>query len=210
MFGTQNYLTFLFSGILLNLTPGQDTIYIIGRSIAQGRKAGILSVLGIGSGAFCHTLFVALGLATLLSVSPIAFSVIKYLGSAYLIYIGARTFLSSSNIFDENETGKEKISASKIYLQGFLTNLLNPKVALFFLAFLPQFIDPINNYGTFSFLFLGFTFIFTGSMWCLMVALFSSYITKFLRKDRKVAFILNKACGILFIGLGVNIFLFTH
>jgi len=210
MFGTHNYLTFLFSGILLNLTPGQDTIYIIGRSIAQGRKAGVLSVLGIGTGAICHTLFVALGLATLLSVSQIAFSIIKYLGSAYLIYIGSRTLFSSTNIFDENETGKEKISESKIYIQGFLTNLLNPKVALFFLAFLPQFIDPVNNYGTFSFLFLGFTFIFTGSIWCLMVALFSSYITTFLRKDRKVTFMLNKACGILFIGLGVNIFLFTH
>jgi threonine/homoserine/homoserine lactone efflux protein len=210
MFGTHNYLTFLFSGILLNLTPGQDTIYIIGRSIAQGRRAGIISVFGIGTGALCHTIFVALGLATLLSVSPIAFNVIKYLGSTYLLYIGTRMLFRSSNIFQDNELDKEQISTFKIYVQGFLTNLLNPKVALFFLAFLPQFIDPINNYGAFSFLFLGVTFIFTGSIWCLMVALFSSYLTKFLRKDKKVTYVLNKICGILFIGLGVNIFLFTH
>ena len=210
MFGTHNYFTFLFSGILLNLTPGQDTLYIIGRSIAQGRKAGVLSVLGIGTGALCHTLFVAFGLATLLSVSPIAFNIIKYLGSAYLIFIGTKTLFSSTNIFEDSDKDKENVRSSKIYVQGFLTNLLNPKVALFFLAFLPQFIDANNNFGAFSFLFLGFTFIFTGSIWCLIVAWFSSYATKFLRKDRKVTIVLNKACGILFIGLGVNIFLFTH
>jgi threonine/homoserine/homoserine lactone efflux protein len=210
MFGTQNYLIFLISGILLNITPGQDTIYIVGRSIAQGKKAGILSVFGIGTGVLCHSLFAALGLAALLSVSPIAFDAIKYLGSTYLIYLGTRTLMSNADIFEENETNKVKISDSKIFVQGFLTNLLNPKVALFFLAFLPQFVNPINNYGAFSFLFLGFTFIFTGTLWCLMLAIFSSSITKYLRKDKKIAFILNKACGILFIALGINILFITH
>jgi threonine/homoserine/homoserine lactone efflux protein len=210
MFGTQNYLAFLFSGILLNITPGQDTLYIIGRSIAQGKKAGLLSAFGIGTGALCHTLFTALGLAALLAVSPITFDAIKYVGSAYLIYLGFRIFLSKANIFEENEIRKKTIRDSKIFVQGFLTNLLNPKVALFFLAFLPQFVNPVDNYGVFTFLFLGFTFVFTGTIWCLLVAIFSSSVTKFLRTDKKVSFLLNKACGILFIALGIKILFITH
>jgi RhtB (resistance to homoserine/threonine) family protein len=210
MFGTHNYLVFLFSGILLNITPGQDTIYIIGRSIAQGRKAGILSVFGIGTGALCHTLITALGLAALIKVSPIAFDVIQYSGSAYLIYLGARSLFRKNNIFDNSKTGNDTTKNSKIFLQGFLTNLLNPKVALFFLAFLPQFVNPANNYGVLTFLFLGFTFITTGSIWCLIVALFSSYLTRWLRNDKKISIVLNKACGVLFIVLGLNILFYTR
>jgi threonine/homoserine/homoserine lactone efflux protein len=210
MFGTHNYVLFLFSGILLNITPGQDTIYIIGRSIAQGKKAGMVSVFGIAAGVICHSLFAAFGLAALLAVSPISFNGIKYLGSAYLIYLGMRTFLSPDNIFEEKEMNKVPISASKIFVQGFLTNLLNPKVALFFLAFLPQFVNPVANYGALSFLFLGFTFIVTGTLWSLLVALFSSSLTTYLRKDKKIAFVLNKACGILFIALGINILFITQ
>ncbi len=210
MFGTQNYIAFLLAGILLNITPGQDTIYIVGRSIAQGKKAGILSVLGICAGASCYNVITALGLAALLKVSPLAFNIIKYSGAAYLIYLGIKTIISSSDLFQDNVINKNRMSDFKIFSQGFLTNLLNPKVALFFLAFLPQFINPINNYGVFSFLFLGFTFITTGTAWCLILAIFSSDILRFLRKDKKTSFILNKACGVLFIGLAFNVIFFTH
>lgn len=210
MFGTLNYLTFFVSGILLNITPGQDTIYIVGRSVAQGKKAGILSVLGISTSAICHNLIAALGLAALLKVSPTAFNIIKYLGVVYLVYLGIKTILTNSNLFQDNTINKDKFSDFKIYSQGFLTNFLNPKVVLFFLAFLPQFVNPINNYGAFSFLFLGFTFIITGTIWCLILAVFSSYIFGFLRKGKKTSFILNKACGVLFIGLATNVIFITH
>ncbi len=208
MLGTQNYITFLTAGILLNITPGQDTVYIVGRSIAQGRKAGVLSVLGIGTSALCHNLITALGLAALLKVSPFAFNILKYAGAAYLFYLGIKTIMNKNDLFQDKAINK--YDNFKIFRQGFLTNLFNPKVALFFLAFLPQFINPVKNYGAFSFLFLGFTFITTGTIWCFILAIFSSSISGFLRKDKKISFFLNKACGVLFIGLAINIIFIAH
>src|SRR5438105_192719 len=141
MFGIHDFALFLAAGILLNLTPGPDTAYILGRSIAQGREAGIASALGICVGSIFHTCAAALGLSAILATSAVAFGAIKLLGGAYLIFLGAKmlfqrqTETALSSHFDDATT----IAA---FRQGILTNILNPKVALFFLAFLPQFIDP--------------------------------------------------------------------
>ena len=140
MIGIQHYETFLLAGILLNLTPGNDTIYILSRTIAQGRKAGIMSVLGIATGSLVHTLFAAVGLSVIIAQSPVLFNIIKYAGAAYLFYIGIRMILSKSSVINLQKPEKQKYN--KIYLQAVLTNVLNPKVALFFISFLPQFIDP--------------------------------------------------------------------
>ncbi|PFM74938.1 homoserine lactone transporter [Bacillus sp. AFS077874] len=203
MYGIFHYEVFLITGILLNLIPGTDTMYIVGRSISQGRKAGVFSVLGIISGSLIHTLFVAFGLSLILLKSVFLFNTIKILGVIYLLYLGIRMLLDKSNAaFQATEV--DKLNIRKVYVQGILTSLTNPKVSLFFLSFLPQFIDTKAS-GPIPFLILGLTFTATGLLWCLFVAYFSSYVTKKLRGNQKVGMVLNKVTGIIFIGMGIKL-----
>lgn len=205
MFGIVNFEAFLLAGILLNLTPGSDTMYILGRSMSQGKKAGLLSALGISTGALVHTIFAALGLSIILAQSATAFNLVKYLGALYLIYLGIRMILSKPKPdFNPNE-GLEKIDPRKIYFSGIVTNILNPKVALFFLAFLPQFIDPNYTNSTLSFLILGLTFVTTGTIWCLLLALFSSRLSEKIKQNYKIKIWLDKITGSVFILLGVKL-----
>jgi RhtB (resistance to homoserine/threonine) family protein len=203
MFGIEHYELFILSGILLNITPGTDTIYILGRSISQGRKAGIMSSLGISSGALIHTLLAALGLSIIIAESQTAFNIVKYCGAAYLIYLGARNLFSKDEAFLVEPTKGD--SFAKVYMQGVLNNLFNPKVVLFFLAFLPQFINKNNSFGPLPFMLLGLTFVTTGTVWCIILSLFSSYATKRLRDNKNLSAAMNKLTGILFVGLGLNL-----
>ncbi|MDY8046961.1 LysE family translocator [Paenibacillus polymyxa] len=204
MFGIVNYEVFLLTGILLNLIPGADTMYIIGKSIAQGRKAGVYSVFGIISGSLIHTLLVAFGLSIILTKSIILFNMIKIIGVIYLVYLGVRMLLDKTNAsFSASESNKQH-SNRKTYLQGMLTSLTNPKVSLFFIAFLPQFIDTKAS-GPIPFIILGLTFSFTGLLWCLFIAYFSSYITQKTKVNQRIGSYLNKITGIIFIGLGLNL-----
>lgn len=140
MSGIHHFETFLLSSILLNITPGSDTIFILTRSIAQGRSAGIVSALGIGTGNLVHTLFAALGLSYVIASSPLVFSIIQYAGAGYLVFIGI-TMLSTNVIANSVLKTENHKPLLIIYRDGAITNVLNPKVALFFLAFLPQFIS---------------------------------------------------------------------
>lgn len=134
MYGIINYEVFLLTGILLNLIPGADTMYIVGRSISQGRKAGVYSVFGIISGSLIHTLLVAFGLSIILTKSIMVFNIIKIAGVIYLVYLGIRMLLDKTNAsFSASESNKQNIR--KIYVQGMLTSLTNPKVSMFFIAF---------------------------------------------------------------------------
>ena len=207
IFGIENYWGFIVAGIILNLTPGNDTIYILTRSIAQGRKAGYYSVFGIVSGAMVHTIFAALGLSALLAQSALAFSIVKYIGVIYLVYLGIKMLLSKKQIFEIDSLNYQPKNLLKVYKQGFLTNLLNPKVALFYLAFLPQFISPEKTNGAIPFLILGITFMTTGTIWCLFLAYASSLITGTLRKNDKIGSVLQKLSGFIFIGLGIKLLL---
>ncbi|PGM50043.1 LysE family translocator [Bacillus sp. AFS053548] len=203
MYGIIHFEVFLITGILLNLIPGADTMYIVGRSISQGRKAGVFSVLGIISGSLIHTLLVAFGLSLILLKSVLLFNTIKILGVIYLVYLGIRMLLDKSNAaFRATEV--DKLNIPKVYVQGILTSLTNPKVSLFFLSFLPQFIDTKAS-GPIPFLILGLTFTTTGLLWCLIVAYFSSYVTKKLRGNQKIGMVLNKVTGIIFIGMGIKL-----
>ena len=209
MFGTQHLLTFLIAAIALNLVPGQDTLYIIGRSLSQGRRAGIVSVLGIGSGCLVHITAAAIGLYSVLALWPPAFSLIADAGALYLIFLGIMVWVNRKPIDLSGKPGTASDSDWLIYRQGMMTNLLNPKVALFFLAFLPQFIDPVSNLGAFSFLFLGLVFFCTGSVWCTFIALFASSVADTLRERPKVQMGFDLFTAMLFIALGVGLFL-TH
>ncbi|MDR0140503.1 LysE family translocator [Metabacillus idriensis] len=202
MYGVINYEAFLLTGILLNLIPGTDTMYIIGRSMSQGRKAGVYSVLGIITGSLVHTLFVAFGLSLILVKSVFLFNTIKIIGVIYLVYLGIRMILNKSNLSFQAAT--DSLNIRKIYIQGMLTSLTNPKVSMFFIAFLPQFIDT-KAVGPIPFLILGLTFTATGLLWCLFVAYFSSYVTKKLRGNQKIGTVLNKLTGLIFIGMGIKL-----
>jgi len=203
MFGTQHLALFIASGLLLNITPGQDTMYIIGRSVSQGRRAGLLSVLGISSGCVVHTLAAAFGVSAILATSAQAFLVIKLAGAAYLVYLGARMLLDRSR---ELTVGRfERDSDWAIFRDGFFSNVLNPKTALFFLAFLPQFVDPTAASKTLAFLFLGAVFIFNGTLWCLVLALGASAAARRLRAAPSASTLIRRATGALFVGLGVRL-----
>lgn len=204
MLGTQNLLLFVVSGILLNLTPGQDTFYILGRSIAQGRRAGVLSVLGIVSGSLVHTFAAAFGLSAILATSAEAFSVVKVAGGVYLAYLGVTMLLHRPGKVGELANFARE-SNWGIYRAGMLTNLLNPKVALFFMAFLPQFVAPSAGSKVLTFLFLGGLFMTTGTLWCLVLAWFGSAMSRRLRESASTGSILRRASGAVFVGLGVKL-----
>jgi threonine/homoserine/homoserine lactone efflux protein len=207
LFGTHDFFTFLLAVIALNLLPGQDSLYIIGRSLAQGRMAGVCSVIGIGSGCLVHITAAALGFSAILALFPHALVAISLLGALYLVWLGISPWLSR----DAKKPGFTIPDTSErmwvVFWQGFFTNLLNPKVALFFLAFLPSFIDPGS--GTLSFLFLGGTFFITGTVWCLVLALCASAFADALRGNERIQRGFSLVASTLFIALGAGIFL-TH
>jgi len=204
MFGIHDFGVFLLTSVLLNLTPGPDTLYILGRSLAQGRGAGVASVLGISSGSIVHTMAASFGLSALLAASSAAFFAVKLAGAAYLIYLGAKMLLSRKS------AGSMPISFSSsgfwaVYRQGLLTNVLNPKVALFFLAFVPQFIGTGSASKFAAFLTLGLCFITTGTLWCLCLAWFASRLGDRLRGSTTLAEVLNRTAGALFVLLGLRL-----
>jgi threonine/homoserine/homoserine lactone efflux protein len=205
MFGTQHFLTFLVAAIALNLTPGQDTLYIIGRSLSQGRTAGIVSVFGIGSGCLVHITAAAIGLYAVLALCPLAFTAITVAGAAYLIWLGIMTWTGRKTLQLSGKPGTVPDRNWQIFRQGLMTNLLNPKVALFFIAFLPQFVDPVSNLGAWSFMFLGFTFFCTGTIWCLFVAIFAASIADTLRDRPKIQTGFDLFTAVLFVVLGAGI-----
>ncbi|MBS4207243.1 LysE family translocator [Bacillus sp. FJAT-50079] len=204
MLGIINFEVFLLTAILLNLTPGTDTMYIISRSISQGRMAGIYSALGISAGIVVHTFLAAFGLSVILMQSTFLFNLIKIAGAIYLAYLGMKMIIIKNETKEQQPLPKQ--SNKKIFLQGMITNVTNPKVALFFLAFLPQFIHTHSSVSTPTpFIILGLTFTLTGGIWCLITAYFSSLATKKLRGNFKVSIVLNKLSGIVFIAMGIKL-----
>ena len=198
MFGTHDLALFVVAGLLLNVTPGADTLYILGRSASQGARAGAVAALGIGSGCFVHVSAAALGLSALLSASALGFAIVKYVGAAYLFYLGASMILCRHRRTD----GTKRLATealSRVFWGGFLTNALNPKVALFFLAFLPQFIDPTSPSKGLGMLFLGVVFTFNGTLWNLFVAWSSATVSSHFKASPAIASWLNRACGGLFL-----------
>ena len=204
VFGIHDFGLFLAAGILLNLTPGPDTAYILGRSIAQGRQAGIASALGICVGSIFHTCAAALGLSAILATSAVAFTAIKLLGGAYLVFLGIKMILDRRKQLSLPSNFRRRTTAAA-FRQGVFTNVLNPKVALFFLAFLPQFIDPASSAKLLAFLMLGLTFVTTGTIWCLLLAWFASALSERLRANPTITAWLNRAVGSLFVFLGLRL-----
>lgn len=206
MFGTHDLLLFVAAGLLLNITPGPDTLYIAGRSTAQGWRAGAAAALGVGAGCLIHTTAAAIGLSALLAASTEAFTVVKIVGAAYLAYVGMGLMLSSGAARAGAEPRRQPpLGLRKAFVQGCLTNALNPKVALFFLAFLPQFVNPDASSKALAFLLLGAIFNLTGTAWNLGVAVFTARLAQgFRRRDRWLAWF-NRCVGAVFVYIGVRL-----
>jgi threonine/homoserine/homoserine lactone efflux protein len=196
------FVTFLLAALLLNLAPGPDMLYVIGRSVGQGRKAGVVSALGIFAGCWVHILAAAVGVAALLRSSPLAFNIIRYAGAGYLIYLGAKLILRRSQLTTQ-ELPPEGLP--NIFRQGVITNVLNPKVALFFLAFLPQFVDARRGSVALAILFLGFIFDVGGTLVNLAVAYAGGTVGELLRRNQRLGQIQKWFTGLVFIGLGVRL-----
>ena len=204
MLGITDLLPFLLAGMLLNLTPGPDTMYILGKSLSGGKKQGIFSALGIGTGSLVHTFLAALGLSVILKESAVAFNAVKYVGAAYLIFLGIKALLASNTDAFDIQIGPKNRNGN-VYLSGVLTNVLNPKVALFFMAFLPQFINPEYPHPMISFLLPGLLFTFTGTIWCLFLAYFSSTLTQKIQDNFKYKVWIDRITGLLFVSLGLKL-----
>ena len=195
-------LLFMAAGLALNVTPGPDMLYVAARSTSEGRAAGIVSSLGIATGTLFHITAVALGLAALLAAVPIAYTVVRIGGAIYLMYLGVRAFAKHSPIATREVA---RASLTTIFRQGAVTNILNPKVALFFLAFLPQFVDPTRGSAAGQIVVLGLIFDTSGTIVNTIVALGASSAAERVRANSRSVDILHKITGVIFIGLGLRI-----
>lgn len=200
-----HFWLFAFAAFLLNITPGNDMLYVASRSAGQGVRAGIVSALGIMVGCLVHLGAAAAGLSAVLARSAMAFDLIKYIGAGYLVYLGAKALLNRRPTA-LNMAGKEQpATGRRIFLQGVMTNVLNPKVALFFLAFLPQFVDVGDQHAPVAILLLGVWFDIGGTMVNVLVALLFGRIGEWLKRNPHWLKIQEKVTGLVLIGLGIRV-----
>jgi len=205
VFGIENLWLFIISGLLLNISPGPDTVLIVSRSASQGWRAGLIAVAGIGTGVCVHIVAAALGVSALLATSATAFTLVKLAGAAYLVYLGVKMLLAKRPEQGVVATQVAAASFRSIFLQGFVTNVLNPKVALFFLAFVPQFIAVDAANKALAFVILGFIFNLNGMLWCVFLAVSAGFAGSKLKVSPWVAHWLNKTIGVVFVALGVKL-----
>ncbi|UXI03040.1 LysE family translocator [Photobacterium sp. TY1-4] len=205
MLGIENLWLFVVSGLLLNLIPGPDSLLIIGRGATQGFKAGSAAALGIGTGTLIHILAAAFGLSAILATSAMAFTVVKLIGGAYLIYMAITMLLQRHEASEAPVAKPVKTSLSRIYTQGFITNLFNPKIAIFFLAFVPQFISASSDNKALAFIVLGLIFNFNGMLWCHFLAWLSSTVSNRLSVNENVQKWLSRMTASLFGLFGVKL-----
>jgi threonine/homoserine/homoserine lactone efflux protein len=196
-----NFVLFLPTAILVALTPGPNVLYIVTRSIDQGRKAGLVSVLGSEIGNLFHVAAAALGLSAILLSSALMFDVVKYLGAGYLIYIGIRTLLSSDTV---SATTATQVSHRRLFWQGMMVAIFNPKTALFFFAFLPQFVNAAEGSIGLQMLILGITFVSIMIITDTLYALTAGSLGRWLRGNLKFLRFQRYFAGSVYIGLGVT------
>ena len=203
--GIHEVWLFVLSGLLLNVAPGPDTAYIIGRSVQFGWRGGLAAAVGISCGCLVHVFGAAIGLSALLMASSAAFAVVKLVGAAYLLITGIQMLLSRPRPAADLTVQDDAVPLRRVFWQGALTNVLNPKVALFFLAFLPQFVAVDSPHKTLAFLALGLIFISSGTLWCLGVAAFASKAASRIRHSQGVMVWINRLLGGMFVYLGVRV-----
>ncbi|MPV69017.1 LysE family translocator [Burkholderia sp. BE17] len=206
MFGITHFGFFVLAVFLLNVTPGPDTAYIVGRSVAQGRGAGLMSALGISAGCCVHALACAFGLTALLAASAAAFTVIKLVGAAYLIYLGVRMIVAKQAAVTSGAAAAQAAKPLRqLFMQGFWTNVLNPKVVLFFVSFFPQFVSVDSPHKALAFLTLGAVFVAMSTVWTSLVAWVAGSVTQRFSGKPGVKKWLDRTVGSAFVGLGLRL-----
>lgn len=204
-----HYPLFLVSVFIFAVTPGPDIAYVLGQSLANGRKAGILSALGVMLGSSVHAIAGAIGLGAIIASSPTLFTVIKYLGAVYLAFLGAKmiwgTLKKRGQHGESEEVVIQKAAAKTILIRGFITTLTNPKVLLFFIAFFPQFIATDGGHYAESFLFLGATYAMLGFCTDLMLALIAGTLAARISGSPKAHYWIDRVVGTTFIALGLRL-----
>ena len=195
-------LLFATAAFALIIVPGPVVLYVVARSLEQGRSAGVVSVLGAGVGAFVHILAAAIGLSALLASSIVAFNVVKYLGAAYLIYLGVRKLLSKPSATSSAEVKRQPLT--KIFYEGVVVNVFNPKTAIFFLAFLPQFVDASGGNAAGQILILGLTFVVIGLLSDSLYALLAGTFGTWLKRSRRFLKVQHYVSGGIYVALGIG------
>ena len=199
----QHFWMFAVMALLLNLTPGNDMLYVMARSSGQGTKAGIISALGIMAGCMVHIFAAVIGLSALIAESALAFAIVKYAGIAYLVYLGIKSLIKKTKL--QSPDSIIPLSYPRIFWQGVLTNVLNPKVALFFLAFLPQFISISFRPTWLPIILLGTWFDVGGTVVNIGVALLFGKVGALLNRSPGYAKWQQKITGMLLIALGIKL-----
>lgn len=209
MLDITNFGLFTLSVFLLSVTPGPDMAYVIGQSVANGRRAGVISATGVALGSCAHAIASVIGLTALLAASPVMFTAVKYIGGAYLIYLGGKMILETFKNRNLGEVTKSSISpktnAYGLLSKGFITTLTNPKVLLFFISFFPQFVMPEGEHHAESFLVLGMTYALIAYLTDSMFAIMASGATGGISKNIKIQKLLDRAVGTTFVALGIRL-----
>lgn len=202
------WLLFLSAAFLLNIAPGPDLLYILTKTLSGGRKIGWASAMGVCSGALIHAIIAALGLSAVLASSAVAFNAIKYIGVAYLLFLAWQSFRSNGMQFDiTNKKINQDTSAWKAYRQGILVDVLNPKVALFFMSFLPQFVREGHGSASLQLIYLGLLVVAIAAIVETTYVLLAAKLMQGLRKNKKFSLWLDRIVGCVFIGLAIKLVL---
>ena len=201
------WLPFIITAVILNITPGPDMIYLITQSISSGKKTGFASILGFGTGALVHSLLVALGITAIITTSIEVFMIIKVIGAGYLFYMGIKTLLQKTNNLSSISCKKRKTSFIKSYINALIVDLTNPKVAIFFMALLPQFYRNNGSSELYQFMLLGGIIVVIAFLIESIIVLLSDRIAGSLKKNRILTKLFDKLFGTVLIALGIKLVL---
>lgn len=194
---------FITTSLLIILSPGQDMVLVLSRSIARGSKAGMVTASGVATGLLGHTLLAALGLGALLQASELAFTIMKYVGAVYLLYLGVKLF--KAPIIDLNNTENTDGSIRYFFFQGALSNISNPKIAVFYFAYLPQFVSADSSQSTQTLLALGTTFALLTFLVKLPIGYLAGALSTWIKFRPAVQIWLNRSCSIVLVGMALNL-----
>ncbi len=203
MLSLETIITFFSASLLLALVPGPDNIFVLTQSIFQGKKSGFMIVFGLCTGLIFHTMAVSLGVAVIFQTSVIAFTVLKIIGAVYLLYLAWQIFNASNEKIDTKNN--KLIDYKKLYFRGIIMNITNPKVSIFFLAFLPQFTNPTLGSVSFQMIFLGALFILATILVFCSIALLSGSLANVFNKSTNSQKILNKLASLVFVSLALKL-----
>lgn len=204
MYGIENISTFIITAAIVVISPGVDTIMVLTRSISNGKVAGFYSVIGVCMGLLVHTCAATFGLSMILAKSAFVYGLIKYLGAAYLIYLGYKSITAKTS---QNDLpfAVRSMGNRKMFLTAFISDVLNPKIAIFFLAFLPQFINPSAVNTPMPYFLLGAIILLITFIWCVLLVILGSKATMFFNRSKRAENLMNKASGLIFILLGLKV-----